>query len=455
MYALRMDPSTAWALGASVLLVLANAFFVASEFAIVKVRRTQLEALARGGDRRARVALRISRDLDAYLSANQLGVTLASIALGWVGERAFASIIGALFGGLVTSPAILHGLSAALAFVLITFLHTVLGELAPKSLAIQKAERTALWLAWPLHVFYLAFYPIIWVLNGSARLVLRLFGLRAASESSEAHSTEELKLVVAASHAHGVLDESTASLVDHALDFRDRPVRTVMTPRPELLTLSLEMPLSEAVQVTAESAYSRFPVLSQAQGRDRLVGFVLAKELYAHAAGVRPVSALRQLVREPILIPETMALDRLRRLMQRRHVHVAFVLDEYANFVGMASLEDVVEALVGPIEDEQDEPHAQEVLERPDGTVEVDGGLGLPEAQRRFEFQDAAEIGGIDTLGGYVFALLEHAPREGDVVRVGRAHEVSVLKVEHFRVRRVLVRRLPPPEGEAPEPEES
>ncbi len=442
---------TLWALSASILLVLLNAFFVASEFAIVKVRRTQLEALVKAGSRRARTALKISRNLDAYLSANQLGVTLASIALGWVGELAFAKLVGRALLGIIDSPAIIHTLSAVLAFLVITFLHTVLGELAPKSLAIQKAEQTALWSAGPLHLFYMMFFPLIWVLNTSARIVLRIFGLKAASEASEAHSTEELKLVVAASHAHGVLDESTAKLMDHALDFRSRPVRTVMTPRPELLTLDIETSVAQAVRTTAESAYSRFPVISHAQGRDRVLGFVLGKDLYAHLAGVRSAGSLRQLVREPIFIPETMALDRLRRLMQRRHVHVAFVLDEYANFVGMASMEDVMEALVGPIEDEQDEPQAQEVLRRADGTVEVDGALALPEALRLFEFRDYEEIGGIDTLGGYVFAVLEHPPKPGDIIRIGSAHEVAVLKVEHFRVRRVLVRERPPLTSQAPE----
>ena len=446
-----MDRMTLWALGGSALLVLANAFFVASEFAIVKVRRTQLEALAKTSGR-ARTALKIAQNLDAYLSANQLGVTLASLALGWVGERAFADLIELALGKLLSAAAV-HTLASVLAFILITFLHTVLGELAPKSLAIQKPEWTALWSARPLHLFYILFYPLIWVLNTSARLVLRMFGLRAATESAEAHSAAELKLVLAASHAHGVLDESTAALMDHALDFRSRPVRTVMTPRPELVTLNIETAIDHALRITAESAYSRFPVISEAQGRDRLLGFVLAKDLFAHVAGVRTVSSLRQLVREPIFIPETMALDRLRRLMQRRRVHVAFVLDEYANFVGMASLEDVMEALVGPIEDEQDEPHAQEVVNRPDGSVEVDGALSLPDALRLFEFRDYEEIGGIDTLGGYVFAVLEHPPKPGDKIRIGSSHEAEVLKVEHYRVRRLMLRQLPPPPQAPAEPE--
>jgi CBS domain containing-hemolysin-like protein len=448
-----MDRMTLWAFAGSLLLVLANAFFVASEFAIVKVRRTQLETLAKTS-RRARTALKISQNLDAYLSANQLGVTLASLGLGWVGERAFASVLEHALGGSGARTALVHTIASVLAFILITFLHTVLGELAPKSLAIQKAEWTALWSARPLHLFYLVFYPLIWLLNSSARLVLRLFGLRAASEAAEAHSAAELKLVLAASHAHGVLDESTASLMDHALDFRSRSVRTVMTPRPELLTLSIESRIEEAVRITAESAYSRFPVLSQTEGRDRLLGFVLAKDLFAHVAGVRPAATLRQLVREPIFIPETMTLDRVRRLMQRRRVHVAFVLDEYANFVGMASLEDVMEALVGPIEDEQDEPHAQEVVRQPDGSIEVDGSLPLPEARRLFEFQDYEQIGGIDTLGGYVFAVLEHPPKLGDIIRIGSAHEATVIKVEHFRVRRLLLRSIPSPDGAPAQKEE-
>lgn len=435
------------------LLLLANAFFVASEFAIVKLRPTHVQSLARGGSRRAATLLRITSHLDTYLSANQLGVTLASIALGWIGEPAFASVVDHVLGRWLHSPVAIHGLGTALAFLSITFLHTVLGELAPKSLAIQRTEAVALLCAVPLHVFYLVMYPFIHLLNGSARLILRLFGMQPVNESSEAHSTEELKLVVAASHAHGVLDRSTAELVDHALSFRSRPVRTVMTPRPELLCLDGNATLEEAVRITAESEYSRFPVVVQQQGRDRVFGFVHGKDLYRHVAAVRPAMSLRQIVREPILIPETMTLDRLRRLMQRRRIHVAFVLDEYANFVGMASLEDVLEQLVGPIDDEQDEPEQQALLRRPDGAFEVDGAMGLPDAAARMDFEDPEEIGGIDTIGGYVFARLEHPPKVGDRVAIGRRHVAEVVAVEHFRVRRLLIRTVeptpPPAQAEA------
>lgn len=444
-----MDPNTLWLLLVSLLLVIANGFFVASEFAIVKVRTTRMQELADAGDARAKVALRIVSNLDTYLSANQLGVTLASLALGWLGEPAFATLISYAVGGWLKSAAVIHTLATVLAFFVVTFLHTVLGELAPKSLAIQKAELTALWCARPLQWFYLLFYPFIWFLNASARLLLRLFGLRPAAEADDAHSQAELKMVIAASHAHGSIDQSTADLVDHALDFRDRPVRAVMTPRPELMTLDLDMSLDQAVRSTAESAYSRFPVIARAQGRERLVGFVHSKDLYTHLCGVKPVQALRQLVREPILVPETMTLDRLRRQMQRRHIHVALVLDEYANFVGMATLEDVLEDLVGPIEDEMDEPNAQPVVALPDGTFEVDGGLSLDLAKRQFQFQEPTEISGIDTLGGYVFAVLEHPPVVGDTIRIGKVHQVTVLKAEQFRVRRLLIRKLADEEQEA------
>jgi CBS domain containing-hemolysin-like protein len=294
------------------------------------------------------------------------------------------------------------------------------------------------------------FYPFIYILNGSARLLLSLFRIPPASENADAHSAAELKLVVAASHAHGALDRSTADLMDHALDFRGRPVRSIMTPRTELLCLEAETSLDQVVKITAESQYSRFPVVVRTQGRDRPVGFLHIKDLYAHVAGVRAVGTLRQFVREPILIPETMSIDRVRRLLQKRRVHVALVLDEYANFVGMATMEDVLEELVGPIDDEQDEPHAQEFLRRPDGTTEVDGGMALVDANRHFEFMALQEIGGIDSIGGYVFAVLEHPPQIGDKVSIGSQHQAEVLAVEMFRVRRLLIRPLPPPAAEAP-----
>jgi CBS domain containing-hemolysin-like protein len=442
-----MDGVSPWALLACALLLLANAFFVASEFAIVKVRATRLEGLAKGGDGRARMALRIAANLDGYLSANQLGVTVASIGIGWLAEPVLATLVRRFLGLFLSSAtvhaALVHSIAAALAFFVITYLHTVIGELMPKSLAIYKAERVALLSAWPLHAFYVLFYPLIYLLNGSARLLLRLFRVPAAAENTDTHTAEELKLVVAESHAHGRLDRATADLVDHALDFRGRPVRSVMTPRPDLLCLELDTGIDQAIKLTVESQYSRFPVLSRAQGRDRPAGFVHVKDLYGHLSGVRPAANLRQLVREPIFIPETMTLDRVRRLLQKRRVHVAFVLDEYTNFVGMVSLEDVLEELVGPIEDESDEPEGQQLLRRADGSVEVFGGMALADAQRHFDFIDAEEIGGIDTLGGYLFARLEHPPRIGDKVTIGRSHEAEVLHVEEFRVRRLLVRPLP------------
>lgn len=436
-----------WALGACAFLLLANAFFVASEFAIVKVRPTRLEGLAKTGDSRARMALRITANLDGYLSANQLGVTVASIGIGWLGEPVLAGFVRRVLG-LFLSPAaisasIVHSIAAGLAFFVITYLHTVIGELMPKSLAIYKAERVALLSAWPLHTFYLLFYPLIYLLNGSARLLLRLLRIPANAEG-DTHTAEELKLVVAESHAHGRLDRATADLVDHALDFRGRPVRSVMTPRPDLLCLDGDTGIDQAIKQTAESQYSRFPVMSRVQGRDRPAGFVHIKDLYGHVAGVRPVGRLRQLLREPIFIPETMTLDRVRRLLQKRHIHVAFVLDEYANFVGMVTLEDVLEELVGPIEDEQDEPAGQQFSRRQDGSTEVLGSLALADAQRHFDFVEAQEIGGIDTLGGYIFALLEHPPRPGDKLHIGSAHEAEVLQVDEFRVRRLLIRSLPP-----------
>lgn len=442
-----MEGVSPWALAACVLLLFANAFFVASEFAIVKVRPTRLEGLAKSGDRRARMALRIVGNLDGYLSANQLGVTVASIGIGWLGEPVLAGFVrrtlGLVLSSAAISVAVVHSIAAGLAFLVITYLHTVIGELMPKSLAIYKAERVALLSAWPLHAFYVVFYPLIYVLNGSARLFLRLLRVPANAEGGDTHTAEELKLVVAESHAHGRLDRATADLVDHALDFRGRPVRSVMTPRPDLLCLDGDISIEQAVKLTAESQYSRFPVMSRVHGRDRPAGFVHIKDLYGHLAGVRPVGRLRQLLREPIFIPETMTLDRVRRLLQKRHIHVAFVLDEYANFVGVATLEDVLEELVGPIEDEQDEPEAQQLQRRQDGTTEVNGGMALTDAQRHFDFAEAPEIGGIDTLGGYIFALLEHPPRVGDKTQIGRAHEAEVLQVDEFRVRRLLIRPLP------------
>jgi CBS domain containing-hemolysin-like protein len=335
---------TVVALFASVALVAANAFFVASEFALVKMRATRLEQLASHGHRRARLALGLSRKLDAYLSACQLGITLASLGLGWLGEPAFAAIFARCFG---LSGGHEHVAAIVAGLVTITFLHTVLGELAPKSLAIRNTEAVTLWTAVPLRVFYLVAFPFIWTLNQAAALSLRLLGLRPATESEHVQSPEELRLIM----HRAALEPGARRLIDRVFDYTVRVARDVMTPRRQVVFLDATAPIEDNVRRVLEQEFSRYPVVEPDTGA--VLGYMHIKDLMAALVDeTRP--DIRQLVREPVYATESVSLDQLRREFQRRRVHIAVIRDRRGAWKGIVTFEDLLEEVVGDIQDEQD-----------------------------------------------------------------------------------------------------
>jgi CBS domain containing-hemolysin-like protein len=415
------------AIAASLGLVLTNAFFVASEFAIVKIRPTRLVELTEKGTRRARLALGISRHLDVYLSANQLGITLSSLALGWLGEPAFASLFRSLFGRYAwvagETVAVIAG------FSVITLLHTVIGELAPKSLAIQRTETVALWTAAPLRAFHLVTYPFIWILNGAARVVLRLLRLRPATESESFHSPEELRLVL-----HNVaLDPGARRLIDRVFDYTHRVARHVMTLRRDVVVLESGLTFAENLQRVMENQFTRYPLLDSSTGR--VLGYVHIKDLMAALVARREPKIL-ELRREPIYATEETALEVLRRQFQQRHVHLAIVTGDAGLFSGIVTLEDLLEEFVGEIRDEQDVGEIPPIVLRSDGGFEIDGRVTLDVAARELGLRivDAPEA--VDTVGAYVTFRLGTAPRAGDTVQL----ELFLLTVLELRDRRV--RRL-------------
>jgi len=430
-----MHPSVALLLTG--VMVLANAFFVAAEFAFVKIRPTRLQQLANQGRRRARLLMTITSQLPAYLSASQLGITLASLSLGWLGEPAFASLLRPLIAKIGNvSPRTLHTLAAAVSLTVITFLHTVLGELAPKAIAIQRTESIAMWCAVPFRVFYLISFPLTWLLKAAASIVLRMLRLPPASEAEMLHSPDELRLVI----QHVSLDPGARRLIDRVFDYTHRVARHVMTLRRDVVTLTAGIPFDDNLRIALANQYTRYPLVEP--GTDRVVGYIHLKDIVsALASGKRP-AFMRELVREPIYASDDTRLEWLRREFQRRRVHMAIVLGPGHTFAGIVTLEDLLEEVVGEIQDEQDAEEIPPIVRNADGSFEVDGRLTLDVAARDIGVAFPAVPPEIETLGGFIITQLPQAPVPGDVIAAG-GFRFTVLAVRDRRIRRLHAVRLP------------
>ncbi len=412
-------------------LVFLNGLFVAAEFSFVKVRPTRITQLVAEGNRRAKIAHQCIHNIDAYLSVCQLGITISSLGLGWLGEPVVAKLLEPLmysFG--VSSPAAVHSISFVTAFTLVTFLHVVFGELVPKSLAIQRAEHVTLLLAAPMRLFYYLFYPGTVIFNGTANRILRVFGVRPASEHEESHSEEELQMLVSASYKCGHLDRSEWNLLQNVFQFEKRVAREIMVPRPEVVFLDKTNSLEENMAIARSSGHTRFPLCEN--DSDHIVGLVHIKDIFRLDTGTR----INDVKRNIMLVPEGMSLDRLLKEFQKKHQHMALVVDEYGGTAGIVTMENVLEELVGQIQDEFDE-EAPQVTSEKEGSYLVDG---------RMLLEDAAEMFGLpvsdheeyDTLGGYVFGKLGKRPKIGDVVEFP-AHQMVVDEIDGLRIRRIRV----------------
>jgi CBS domain containing-hemolysin-like protein len=420
-----------------VVLVLLNGFFVAAEFAIVKVRDTQLQPLVAKGNRRARMARRVVGNLDAALSATQLGITLASLGLGWFAEPVFARLLTPFMDGLgIESEKWRHSISFGVGFSVITFLHIVAGELAPKSLAIQKPLPTSLWVAEPLHWFYRASYPFIYVLNNTALWLLRQLGLEAASEAELHHSEEELRLLFSATHRQSGGSALGREIVLNALDLRQRVVREVMQPRREIVVFSTDQSLRECLDVAEKTRYSRFPICPEGD-LDRMLGVVHIKDLYGMRLKARSGADLVSVARKLVYVPASARLERLLQLLLERKLHLAVVVDEYGSTIGMVTLEDILEELVGQIQDEFDQEKPP-VRKLDDQRWEVDGSLPLHELAELVE--EPLHEEGITTTSGWVTHRLGGFPKGGDELQVGRFN-LRVEEVDGLRVARLHVTR--------------
>lgn len=428
-----MDVSNLYLTLLALFLVFLNGFFVASEFAIVKLRLTKAEELAITHGVRGRILLNVRTHLDAYLSACQLGITLASLGLGWIGEPAFAALIEPVLAKAgIGSPAVIHGTAFALAFGTISYLHIVLGELAPKSIAIRKTEPASLWTAVPLYIFYWIMYPFIWVLNGSAIWLLRRLGVDMATEGEEAHSLQEIRKVLAASHSHGELDSESANLLDHAIQLDDLTAGDLMRPEREMTSLDLTASATDQLEVMRGHRYSRYPV--HEGDPQHPVGVLHVKDLLG---GFDEQTDLRALLRPALMVEEHMSATTILQRFRDGAPHFAIVSDEYGALVGFITLDHVLESLIGPINDEF--RHRRPAWTRQaDGSWTGDGGMPIFSLERLLDVD--IDVDDVNSVGGLLIRKLDRIPETGDICQFD-GFEVEVRSIEGATVGKVTVRK--------------
>lgn len=428
-------------LGLAILLVLANGFFVATEFAIVKIRHTRLQALADEGRPGAGAALKMVEKLDAYLSATQFGITLASLGLGWLGEPAFAHLLEPVLTRVVPEAAggaggaLAHSLSVAIAFAIITFLHIVVGELAPKSLAIQRAEDTTITVALPMRIFYFLFYPAIWLLNGVAGWVLKAFGLHAAHESQEAHSEEELRVILHSSAQAGAITTARAELLERSLEMAQKTARQVMVPRNQVKFLDMEEPLDKCVADARAAGHTWLPVCRG--NMDEVEGVVNVKDLF-FLLSRGELRSLSQVQRPVLYVPEHVTLEQLLNEFRRRRRQTALVVDEHGGTSGLVTIADVVAEVVGDVAELG--RRVDEVRSLPGGRFELPGTAQLDDLEDRLDvsFEVDDEDVEVTTIAGYIMAKLGRIPEKGDSLKLDM-WRIQVEEVDGPRVVRVTV----------------
>ncbi|MBJ6762088.1 HlyC/CorC family transporter [Myxococcaceae bacterium JPH2] len=442
-------------LGLAILLVFANGFFVATEFAIVKVRATRLQSLVDEGTPGAGMALRMVQELDKYLSATQFGITLASLGLGWLGEPAFAKLLEPLLVPLVPEGAretLAHSAAVVIAFSIITFLHIVLGELAPKSLAIQRAESTTLAVALPMRAFYFLFYPAISLLNGLAAWVLRVFGLHSASESHDAHNEDELRVILHSSAQAGAITTARAELLERALEMAEKTARQVMVPRNQVKFLDVEEPLERNIADARAAGHTWLPVCRG--NLDEVEGVVNVKDLF-FLLSRGELRSLSQAQRPVLFVPENVTLEQLLAEFRRRKRQTALVVDEHGGTSGLVTIADVVAEVVGDVAELG--RRVEEVRALPGGRFELPGTAQLDDLEEQLDVTfdlSEDEKGEVTTIAGYLMAKLGRVPEKGDSLKLDM-WRIQVEDVEGPRVVRVTVgpqaKATPPPPARSPE----
>jgi len=418
-----------------IVLVLLNGFFVATEFAIVKVRESRIAQLVAEGEGRARSVEQVLQNLDAYLSACQLGITLASLGLGWLGEPAVAHLLHPVFHYFDLNETLVGSISFILAFSVITFLHIVLGELAPKTFAIQRTEWVAMNVAKPIQLFHKVMYPFIVFLNWSAFRFLSLFHL-SMEPHQEAHTEEEIRILVNESHKSGLIDQTELMLVDNIFDFSETMAREIMVPRTDMIVLNIHDSFEENVRLVQTGHFTRYPVVDG--DKDHVVGSLHIKDLLTGVLQGEKKD-IQALMRPILSVPATISISRLLTMLQKQRGQMAIIIDEYGGTAGLVTLEDIMEEIVGDIQDEFDNERPE--VERKDGILSLDGRMLLEEVSDYLDFELTSNE--VDTLAGWIYTQIDHTPKVGDLIREGN-WQFMVEEVDHYRITRVQVTHLTP-----------
>jgi CBS domain containing-hemolysin-like protein len=408
-----------------------NGFFVAAEFAMVKVRESRLDTLVQSGNVRARLASLIVKNLDAYLSVCQLGITLASLGLGWIGEPAVADMIAPLLAPLHLSDSFIHTISFFIGFSLITALHMTLGEQFPKAYAIRKSESVTLLAAAPMIVFYKIMYPFIWFLNGASVWLLRKAGIEPSAEHVSAHTEDEIRILMKESNKSGLIDNTELALVDNIFEFAETTAREIRIPRTEMICLYATLSFEENKAIAIAEMHTRYPVCDP--DKDNIIGFVHIKDLLKSDESVENIKTI---VRPIINVPESMHISDLLKLMQKRKAQMALLIDEYGGTSGLVTFEDIIEEIVGEIQDEFDEERPQ-IEKRDDGTHSIDGRLLIEEVNSYFGL--SIESDDYETIGGWMYSRIEIPPKKHQKI-VYEHVEFEIDETDHLRISRILVK---------------
>jgi CBS domain containing-hemolysin-like protein len=423
-------------IGLVILLVLLNGFFVASEFALVAIRKTRIDELVNKGNRTAKLVQKALADLDTYISSTQLGITIVSLALGWIGEPVIAHMLEPLLSswlpaGIITISA--ATISVIIAFTCITFLHIVIGELAPKSIALQKSEKVTLFIIAPLVAFTFFFQPIIWVLNKMGFFVVKLFGLSDPVAHELVHSEEEIRMLLSQSSKTGTIAKDEAEMVNNVFQLGDTMVKQIMMPRTDIMAFNVATTLADVIRKMEKNIHSRFPVYEHSI--DTIIGFIHVKDIYKAALKVEKSKKLSELniIRNIITVPETKRANEVLVEIRKKRVHMAVVNDEYGGTAGIVTLEDVLESLVGDIQDEFEKPE-EPIKKQKDGSYLIDGLVPVRTVISRFRLPLKGY--GYSTVGGLVFGVLGHQPKMGEKLQIGNII-FSIEKIEKKRIKTI------------------
>ena len=417
------------------LLVFMNAFFVATEFAMVKVRKSRIETLVHEGSQNVKYTLKVVKNLNSYLSACQLGITLASLGLGWVGEPAVADMLAPLFRLFNLQEGAIHSISFIVGFSIITGFHIVFGELVPKSLAIISTEKIAMYTALPLIMFYNITYPIMWAFNHSTSLILKILGVSLIEDHEIAHTDEEIKILVEESYNHGLIDKTELTFIDNIFDFSEKTVKEIMVPRTDMDCIYVEDSFEDVITFTIDQQHTRYPVCKD--NKDNVIGFIHIKDLYKQKVQGNSQS-IKDIFREIKFVPESLSISELLKVFKVEKMQMAIIIDEYGGTFGLVTVQDILEEIVGEIQDEFDE-EGNEIIKTEDGIYHVDGKVIIEDIIELLGIEIEAE--NIDTIGGWIYSQLKSYPQVNDKI-IYSNFEFIVLKCDSKRISKVLIQKL-------------